>query len=379
MNLRFSSALALFFVLATAGLAFAGDVHPSELVKADWDSKLWLAWLIAPVGAAIALVFAYVFFVQMKAENEGNDAMKRIARSVREGAFAYLRQQMKVVAIVFVVLVVVLTIMWKMNLCHWLTPFAFLTGGFFSGLCGFLGMNTATLASNRTAQAAGENLNRGLQVAFRSGAVMGLVVVGLALVDIAAWFYVLTTLIPEQIPLSQIVIVMLSFGMGASTQALFARVGGGIFTKAADVGSDLVGKTELNIPEDDPRNPATIADNVGDNVGDVAGMGADLYESYAGAILATAALGFATARSIDSTCTATDALPWVMLPMLIAGGGNILSILGIYAVRSGEDISLKSLMAALFRGINLSSAGVILVAFAAAWFCFKGSKVAESP
>ena len=340
MNLRFSSALALFFVLATAGLAFAGDVHPSELVKADWDSKLWLAWLIAPVGAAIALVFAYVFFVQMKAENEGNDAMKRIARSVREGAFAYLRQQMKVVAIVFVVLVVVLTIMWKMNLCHWLTPFAFLTGGFFSGLCGFLGMNTATLASSRTAQAAGENLNRGLQVAFRSGAVMGLVVVGLALVDIAAWFYVLTTLIPEQIPLSQIVIVMLSFGMGASTQALFARVGGGIFTKAADVGSDLVGKTELNIPEDDPRNPATIADNVGDNVGDVAGMGADLYESYAGAILATAAL---------------------------------------YAVRSGEDISLKSLMAALFRGINLSSAGVILVAFAAAWFCFKGSKVAESP
>ena len=248
-----------------------------------------ILWYLAPLGATLALAFALVFFYQVKAQNPGTPRMIEIAGYVREGAFAYLKQQYKGVIIFFIGAFIVFQVMaLGLGVLHWLVPWAFLTGGFFSGLAGFIGMNMATLASNRTAQACSESLNQGLKVAFRAGSVMGLTVVGLALIDISAWFFILNHF---QVPLQKITVIMLSFGMGASTQALFARLGGGIFTKAADVGADLVGKVEAGIPEDDARNPATIADNVGDNVGDVAGMGADLYESYAGSILATAALG----------------------------------------------------------------------------------------
>ncbi|MDP3431366.1 MAG: sodium/proton-translocating pyrophosphatase, partial [Bacteroidota bacterium] len=248
-------------------------------------------FFLIPFAAIVALGFALYFFKQMMRESEGTDTMKRIAQYVREGAMSYLRQQYKVVAIVFIVLALVFTVMAYYELQNAWVPFAFLTGGFFSGLAGFFGMKTATYASARTAHAASKSLNRGLQVAFRSGAVMGLVVVGLALLDISIWYMVLDYFVEDPDQGHKMMIItttMLTFGMGASTQALFARVGGGIYTKAADVGADLVGKVEAGIPEDDPRNPATIADNVGDNVGDVAGMGADLYESYVGSILATA-------------------------------------------------------------------------------------------
>ena len=248
---------------------------------------------LVPVASIVALGFAYYFFKQMMKESEGTDTMKKIALYVRQGAMAYLKQQYKIVTIVFVVLALIFGIMAYFNLQNNWVPFAFLTGGFFSGLAGFFGMKTATFASARTAQAAQESLNKGLKVAFRSGAVMGLTVVGLALLDISVWYLILDYFVDsvDHNKMIYITTTMLTFGMGASTQALFARVGGGIYTKAADVGADLVGKVEAGIPEDDPRNPATIADNVGDNVGDVAGMGADLYESYAGSILATAALG----------------------------------------------------------------------------------------
>jgi K(+)-stimulated pyrophosphate-energized sodium pump len=327
------------------------------------NAKIALLWLITPIGAAIALVFAWVFYSQMKKADPGSARMQQIAAAVRKGAMAYLAQQYKVVGIVFVVLVVVLSIMaFGFGIQHWLVPFAFLTGGLFSGICGWLGMNTATQASNRTAQAANQDLNRGLQVAFRSGAVMGFVVVGFGLLDIAIWFYVCNNVL--HMPLNEVVVTMLAFGMGASTQALFARVGGGIYTKAADVGSDLVGKIEAGIPEDDPRNPATIADNVGDNVGDVAGMGADLYESYCGSILSTAALGFATAQSMKAgVVDATLSLPWVVYPMVVAGVGIVLSAISTFAVRTGEDTSLKNLMGALFRGINLATALTAIAAF----------------
>jgi len=303
----------------------------------------------------MGLVFAFLFHASMKKASPGNDTMIKIAAAVRKGAMAYLMQQYKVVGIVFVALMGVLSIMaFVFHIQHWLVPFAFISGGLFSGICGFLGMNTATQASSRTAQAASENLNSGLQVAFRSGAVMGFVVVGFGLLDIAVWFYVCNNVL--KLPLNEVVVTMLAFGMGASTQALFARVGGGIYTKAADVGSDLVGKIEAGIPEDDPRNPATIADNVGDNVGDVAGMGADLYESYCGSILSTAALGFATAQSLrPGVVEGAASMPWVVFPMVIAGVGVILSALATFAVRTGEDTSLKNLMAALFRGINLAT------------------------
>ena len=249
-------------------------------------------WYVAPFGAVMALIFAAVFFHQVKKAHPGNARMIEIATYVREGAFAFLRQQYKGIALFFLGAFLVFQFMANvLGVLHWLVPFAFLTGGFFSALAGFVGMNMATLASNRTAQACTESLNKGLKIAFRGGAVMGLTVVGLALLDMSIWFFVLNRL---AFSLHQITVIMLSFGMGASTQALFARLGGGIFTKAADVGADLVGKVEAEIPEDDIRNPATIADNVGDNVGDVAGMGADLYESYAGSILATAALGLST-------------------------------------------------------------------------------------
>ncbi len=266
-------------------------------------AALPLLWWAGPITAIVALVFAVLFYKQMMQKPEGTEKMKFIAQAVREGAMAYLSRQYRVVGIVFAILFIIFLVLSFFKLQNPIVPFAFLTGGFFSGLCGFFGMKAATNASARAAHAASKSLNSGLQVALRAGAVMGLVVVGFALLDITLWFLLLyfgfPVLFPNNFisltanPLPQITAIMLSFGMGASTQALFARVGGGIYTKAADIGADLVGKVEANIPEDDPRNPATIADNVGDNVGDVAGMGADLYESYAGSILATSALGVA--------------------------------------------------------------------------------------
>ena len=296
----------------------------------------------------------------MMKEDEGTDLMKKIASHVRRGAMAYLKQQYKVVIIVFVILAAIFGVMSVFGLQNEWVWFAFLTGGFFSGLAGFFGMKTATYASARTANAARKSLNSGLQVAFRSGAVMGLVVVGLALLDVSLWFIVLDKFIPEANHLVIITTTMLTFGMGASTQALFARVGGGIYTKAADVGADLVGKTEYNIPEDDPRNPATIADNVGDNVGDVAGMGADLYESYAGSILATAALGAAAfgAGAYEMQLKA------VFAPMIIAAAGVLLSLIGIFMVRTKEGAGMKELLGALSRGTNTAAVLIAVATFA---------------
>ncbi len=327
------------------------------------------AWWFTLLGSIIALIFAFVFYKSVMKQDEGTDIMREIAQSVREGAMAYLRQQYKVVGVVFAVLCVIFLIMaFGLNAQNKVVPFAFLTGGFFSGLCGFLGMKTATNASARTTSAAMEGLNAGLRVAFRAGAVMGLVVVGFALLDIAGWFLILYYLFPKILPgflgsnpLPQITVIMLSFGMGASTQALFARVGGGIYTKAADVGADLVGKVEAGIPEDDPRNPATIADNVGDNVGDVAGMGADLYESYAGSILATAALGVAAVAAKDYGNIELQ-LKYLSAPMILAGIGVILSVLGIYMVRTKEGASMKQLMGSLNMGINGSAVGIAILA-----------------
>ncbi|MDO9040566.1 MAG: sodium/proton-translocating pyrophosphatase, partial [Bacteroidota bacterium] len=273
-------------------------------------------FFLIPFAAIVALGFALYFFKQMMRQSEGTDTMKKIAQYVRDGSMSYLKQQYKVVSIVFIVLALVFTVMAYYELQNPWVPFAFLTGGFFSGLAGFFGMKTATYASARTAHAASKSLNRGLQVAFRSGAVMGLVVVGLALLDISIWYMVLDYFVEDPDQGHKMMIItttMLTFGMGASTQALFARVGGGIYTKAADVGADLVGKVEAGIPEDDPRNPATIADNVGDNVGDVAGMGADLYESYVGSILATAALGASAFILVPEMQTKA-----IFAPMLIA-------------------------------------------------------------
>ena len=327
------------------------------------------AWWITPIGSTISLIFAYVFYREVMKQSEGTPVMVEIAQAVRDGAMAYLKQQYKVVGIVFAVLCLVFLIMaFGLEAQNKVVPFAFLTGGFFSGLCGFLGMKTATNASARTACAAQSSLNEGLRVAFRAGAVMGLVVVGFALLDIAAWFLILYYLFPKifpgflaENPLPQITVIMLSFGMGASTQALFARVGGGIYTKAADVGADLVGKVEAGIPEDDPRNPAVIADNVGDNVGDVAGMGADLYESYAGSILATAALGVAAVAAKDYNDIALQ-LKYLSAPMIIAGLGALLSIVGIYLVRTKEGATMKQLMGSLNFGINFSSVGIAILA-----------------
>jgi len=327
------------------------------------------AWWIVPVGSIIALFFAYIFYREVMKQSEGTPAMVEIAQTVREGAMAYLNQQYKVVGVVFLLLCVIFLIMaFGLEAQNKVVPFAFLTGGFFSGLCGFLGMKTATNASARTACAAQISLNNGLRIAFRAGAVMGLVVVGFALLDIAAWLLILYYLFPKifpgflaENPLPQITVIMLSFGMGASTQALFARVGGGIYTKAADVGADLVGKVEAGIPEDDPRNPAVIADSVGDNVGDVAGMGADLYESYAGSILATAALGVAAVAAKDYTNVELQ-LKYLSAPMILAGLGAVLSIIGIYLVRAKEDATMKQLMSALNLGINFSSVAIAVAA-----------------
>jgi K(+)-stimulated pyrophosphate-energized sodium pump len=338
-----------------------------------------LFWIV-PISALMALLFAWIFYKGMKVQEEGTVKMQEIAEYVREGAMAYLKSQYTVVGKIFIILVALLTILAYIGVQNPFVPVAFLTGGFFSGLCGYLGMKTATFASNRTAWAASKSLNKGLQVALRSGAVMGLVVVGFALLDIAAWFIFLTKVVftPEHMAnglnflgldfvtkgidehqkFVEITATMITFGMGASTQALFARVGGGIFTKAADVGADLVGKVEAGIPEDDPRNPATIADNVGDNVGDVAGMGADLYESYAGSILSTAALGAALPALVGQGDYQIKA---IIAPMLVSAIGILLSIAGIYMVRTKESASPKILLRALLLGTGGSSSLILVV------------------
>ena len=320
-------------------------------------------WGIAFAGSLVALAFAWKFYKSMIEADEGTPRMIEIAGYVRDGAKAYLTQQYKVVALFFVVICILLVIAsFVLKVQSAYVPFAFITGGFFSGLAGYFGMKTATWASSRTAAGAQKSLDAGLQVAFRSGAVMGLTVVGLGLLDITVWYAVLRWIVPGSLSLEEITVTMLCFGMGASSQALFARVGGGIFTKAADVGADLVGKVEQGIPEDDPRNPATIADNVGDNVGDVAGMGADLYESYCGSILATAALGVAAFASIEAyevygiTGTSFEwQLRALLLPMVIAGLGIFLSVVGIYMVKTEEDASQKALLKALATGIDRST------------------------
>ena len=321
-----------------------------------------LFWLV-PLASLIALGFAYFFYRGMLKEDEGTPTMKEIAAYVRKGAMAYLKQQYKVVTIVFVILAVFFAVLaYGFDVQNHWVPFAFLTGGFFSGLAGFIGMKTATYASGRTASAARRSLNAGLKLAFRSGAVMGLTVVGLGLLDISVWYLILDHFISADGPQKLVVVTttMLTFGMGASTQALFARVGGGIYTKAADVGADLVGKVEAGIPEDDPRNPATIADNVGDNVGDVAGMGADLYESYCGSILATSALGASAFYSYADTSMQLRA---VFAPMLIAAVGIILSVIGIYLVKTREGAGMKQLLRSLSLGTNVSSALIAAATF----------------
>ena len=321
-------------------------------------------WLV-PIASVCALGMAWHFFKTMMKADEGTPRMIEIAEHVRKGAMAYLKQQYKVVLIVFIVLAVIFAIMaYGFNAQNPWVPFAFLTGGFFSGLAGFFGMKTATYASGRTAEAARQGLDKGLKIAFRSGSVMGLVVVGLGLLDIALWFLILSAFYDGEMPVKEMLITitttMLTFGMGASTQALFARVGGGIYTKAADVGADLVGKVEENIPEDDPRNPATIADNVGDNVGDVAGMGADLYESYCGSILSTAALG---ATAFASSTIEGLQLKAVVAPMVIAAVGVFLSLLGIFLVRTKDGASMKDLLHSLGLGTNTAAILIAIVTF----------------
>ena len=385
--------LTLSALLVWAGINLSSFFQSTAWAASGAENSLVPpVWWIAPVAALLAIFFAYHFYRRMMKQSPGNETMKRIAGYVREGAFAYLRRQYRVVVIVFIVLAVILAILAFLGVQNPFVPFAFLTGGFFSGLCGYLGMKTATQASSRTAEGARKSLDRGLKVAFRSGAVMGLVVVGFGLLDISLWYLVLNWIYANNIfglslqlarkiglaaggelwnpawhsnplfvkgCLVEITTTMITFGMGASTQALFARVGGGIFTKAADVGADLVGKVEAGIPEDDPRNPATIADNVGDNVGDVAGMGADLYESYCGSILATAALG-AALPLISGKFGGPKA---VIAPMLVAALGILFSIAGVYFVRAKEQATQKNLLRALLMGTSGSSL-MILAAIA---------------
>jgi K(+)-stimulated pyrophosphate-energized sodium pump len=344
-------------------------------IEAGGRIALPLMWWLGVVAALTALGFAAYFYRQLMRESEGTPRMVEIAQAVREGAMAYLSRQYRVVGLVFMVLFVLFLVMAFLRLQNPVVPFAFLTGGIFSALCGFIGMKTATNASARTAHAARGSLNNGLQVALRGGAVMGLVVVGFALLDITVWFlllyYLFPAVWPDSIvsvanPLQVITATMLSFGMGASTQALFARVGGGIFTKAADVGADLVGKVEAGIPEDDPRNPATIADNVGDNVGDVAGMGADLYESYAGSILASSALGVAAVATagpalLGSASLMEMQLRYIAAPIAVAALGVFLSIAAVFLVRASEDASQGQLIGALNRGLYASSLGIAIL------------------
>ncbi|MBR4789154.1 MAG: sodium/proton-translocating pyrophosphatase, partial [Bacteroidales bacterium] len=339
-----------------------------------------------PAASVIALFFAWLFYHQMRKEDEGTPRMKEIAKFVREGAMAYLKQQYKVVIIVFAILAVFFAVLaYGFGVQNPWVPFAFLTGGFFSGLAGYIGMRTATYASGRTANAARRSLNAGLKVAFRSGAVMGLTVVGLGLLDIALWFILLNIFVNDASAAQKLVVItttMLTFGMGASTQALFARVGGGIYTKAADVGADIVGKVESDLPEDDPRNPATIADNVGDNVGDVAGMGADLYESYCGSILSTMALG-ASAFYAMGPAMQTRA---ILAPMLIAAVGVVLSVVSIFTVRTKEGAGMGQLLKSMSFGTNMAAIlsgvatfGILALVFGTAtadWWHFGCSVVA---
>ena len=357
-----ASTVAIVFVLCPVTGTLAQETSPAEDVIAAATTQVDSAehvlrptiptvWWIAPIGAIIALVFARRFYKEVVASDEGDPEMIEIAGHVRDGAMAYLKRQYTVVFVVFILLAAVLAYMgYYLRVQNEIVWFAFLTGGFWSGLCGYIGMRTATMASNRTAAGARKSLNDGLTVAFRAGAVMGLMVTGFGLIDICGWFAILYFFVPSW-HLSIITVIMLTFGMGASTQALFARVGGGIYTKAADVGADLVGKVEAGIPEDcDARNPATIADNVGDNVGDVAGMGADLFESYCGSILATAALGVAAAAALfGSELTpegANAAIRFLATPMVLAGVGVLLSIAGIYLVKSEEKATMAVLMKA---------------------------------
>lgn len=340
---------------ANENVRTCGTLSPFKLFQ---PMTIPVAFWLVPIASITALLLAWIFFKKMMTNDEGTPRMCEIAGHIRKGAMAYLKQQYRVVLIVFIVLALLFAFMaYVLKVQNPWVPFAFLTGGFFSGLSGFFGMKTATYASGRTANACRKGLAGGLRIAFRSGAVMGLVVVGLGLLDIALWFLILSAFYQgENAALITITTTMLTFGMGASTQALFARVGGGIYTKAADVGADLVGKVEQDIPEDDPRNPATIADNVGDNVGDVAGMGADLYESYCGSILSTAALG-ATAFAMNGD----QQMKAVIAPMVIAAVGIFLSIIGIFVVRTKEDATMTDLLHSLGRGTNLA-AGLIAVA-----------------
>ena len=357
MRGMFMKRFKFIFLLLLVALSIAPAAMAAPLAQDAQEGLPWI-WWITPVGSIVALIFAYILYQSVMSRDEGTPKMIEIAQAVRDGAMAYLSRQYKLVGIAFAVLFVILLIMSFAGIQSIIVPFAFVTGGVFSAVCGFIGMKTATNASARTANAAQKSLNDGLQVAFRAGAVMGLSVVGFALLDSSLWFLFLFFFMKTS--LSQITVIMLSAAMGASTQALFARVGGGIFTKAADVGADLVGKVEAGIPEDDPRNPATIADNVGDNVGDVAGMGADLYESYVGSMRAAAALGVAAAAATGASFGVQ--LRYLAAPMVIAAIGVFLSIVGIYIVRTKDDATMGDLMGALIRSITISS---ILIAIAA--------------
>ena len=368
------SSLAAFAMTLLSSAVAVAAVEPAT------DERVWLFgpygfwWLVGIAGASLALYQAWQFFKWMEVQPAGTPRMIEIAGYVRTGADVYLKQQYKVVAMFFGGIFLLLALMaFVLKVQSAWVPFAFISGGLFSGLAGWFGMKTATLASNRTAAGAERSLNEGLQIAFRSGAVMGLTVVGLGLIDIMLWFFILYWLVPglgfAPLPLEEITVTMLCFGMGASSQALFARVGGGIFTKAADVGADLVGKVEHGIPEDDARNPATIADNVGDNVGDVAGMGADLYESYCGSILATAALGVAAFPGEYRMQMAA-----LFLPMAIASIGIVLSVWGIYQVRTNEDSSQKALLGALAKGINFSTIAIAPATFVVTFLLMRGEQ-----
>ncbi|MHC4082269.1 MAG: sodium/proton-translocating pyrophosphatase, partial [Planctomycetota bacterium] len=333
-------------------------------------SHAWV-WFVAPIGAVCALLGALLFSRTVMSHSEGEPEMIEIAKAVRAGAMAYLKRQYKVVAMVFFVLLVILVVLGATGIQSWMTPVGVLFACLFSGTCGWFGMKMATNASARTTFAAKQSLNDGLRVAFRAGAVMGLVVVGFALLDISIWFALWNTFAPESMTLVDITTIMLSYGMGASTQALFARVGGGIFTKAADVGADLVGKVEAGIPEDDPRNPATIADNVGDNVGDVAGMGADLYESYYGSVLASMALGAAAAFGLAGVDHPTVAMKMAVAPMALAGIGIIASLIGVWVVRTKEDATFSQLLKSLHSGVWAASALTAIAACGLFYILFK--------
>ncbi len=357
--------LVTILVLAAGGGALAQDAAGAN----GGFAAIPGIWWISPLGAVAALLVALTFFNWMKGRSEGNEEMVHIAQAVREGAMAYLKRQYKVVAMFFVGLVIVLAIIsFGMHLQPTWSVIGVPIAGTLSGLCGWFGMKTATYASARTANAARQSLNDGLKVAFRSGAVMGLVVVGFALLDVSVWFALFNSVFGGM-SLTELTVVMLSFGMGASTQALFARVGGGIYTKAADVGADLVGKVEAGIPEDDPRNPATIADNVGDNVGDVAGMGADLYESYYGSILSSLALGAAAAASLGLAFG--DAMKMTVVPMALAGLGIICSIIGVFAVRTREDATFSQLLKALHTGVWAASGLIVIGSAAVLWLLLR--------